>query len=153
MNWEIVFKLANVWALMCWAALVLLPRTEFLKRAMLYGGIGLLCVAYGSLLGLILGGVLDPGVPAGSSQASFNTIDGVRAIFAADSGVTIGWMHYLAFDLFAGLWIAQDADTRGVHRLIQAPILILTLFAGPVGMLIWLPVRAAVVKKQAEAGS
>ena len=81
-------------------------------------------------------------VSGGSSgSAGFSTIEGVRAIFASDGGVTIGWIHYLAFDLFAGLWIARDADAKNFSRLVQAPILVATFMAGPVGLFLWLVIR------------
>ena len=47
-----------------------------------------------------------------------------------------GWTHYLAFDLFVGCWIAQDADRRGIGRIGQAPVLALTFVAGPAGLLL-----------------
>ena len=65
----------------------------------------------------------------------------MRAIFGSDAGVTIGWTHYLAFDLFVGLWIARDADAKGISRYVQAPILLATLLAGPLGLGIWLALR------------
>ena len=65
----------------------------------------------------------------------------MRAIFASDGGVTVGWTHYLAFDLFVGLWIARDADAKHFSRLVQAPFLFATLMAGPLGLLLWLAIR------------
>ena len=59
----------------------------------------------------------------------------------SDGGIVIGWTHYLAFDLFVGLWIARDADDKGVGRLVQLPFLFLTLMAGPIGLLSWLGFR------------
>ena len=53
----------------------------------------------------------------------------------------VGWVHYLAFDLFVGLWIARDADAKGFSRLLQAPILFATFMAGPLGLLLWLAIR------------
>lgn len=72
----------------------------------------------------------------------------MRAIFASDVGVVIGWTHYLAFDLFVGLWIARDADGKSISRYVQAPILLATLFAGPVGLGIWLLVREPAARRQ-----
>jgi hypothetical protein len=71
----------------------------------------------------------------------FLSIEGIRSLFASDAGIVIGWTHYLAFDLFIGQWIAKDADHKGFSRIAQAPILILTLLAGPIGLLAWLLVR------------
>lgn len=138
--WDIVFSAANILAIVMWSALIFLPRWPALLAAVLYLGIGLLCLTY--MLGLvgILSGLLDP-VGGGGSGLDFGSIEGVRSIFASDGGVTIGWIHYLAFDLFVGLWIVRDADAKGFSRLLQAPILVATFMAGPLGLLVWLAVR------------
>ncbi len=49
-----------------------------------------------------------------------------------------GWTHYLALDLFAGLWIAEDSDARRINRFVQAPVLLLTFLAGPAGLFVHL---------------
>ena len=144
--WETVFGTANLLALGMWAALILLPRWPALLAAVLYLGVGLLCLAYTVGIVGILSGGFDPVGPGGS--ADFSSIEGVRAIFASDGGVTIGWIHYLAFDLFTGLWIARDADAKGFSRLIQAPVLLATFLAGPLGLLLWLAIR----ERRARAG-
>ncbi len=138
--WATVFAFANLLALAGWVALVALPRKPALLAAVLYLGIALLCLVYAVGLIGILTGWLDP-LRSGDASVNFFSIDGVRAIFATDGGVTIGWVHYLAFDLFVGLWIARDADAKAFSRLAQAPVLIATYMAGPVGLLIWLVVR------------
>ena len=138
--WHTAFGIANLLAMIMWAALILLPRKPALLAAILYLGVGLLCFAYAIGLVGILTGAFDPIGPEGS-ETSFTTIEGVRAIFASDGGVTIGWIHYLAFDLFVGLWIARDADAKGFSRIIQAPVLLLTFMAGPFGLFLWLLIR------------
>ena len=144
--WTTAFVAANLLALVMWAALILLPRWPALLAAVLYLGIGLLCLAYALGIAGILTGALDP--VGGSGGADFSTIEGVRSIFASDGGVTIGWIHYLAFDLFVGLWIARDADAKDFSRLVQAPILLATFLAGPLGLLVWLAIR----ERRARAG-
>lgn len=143
-DWNLAFNAVNLLAMTAWAALILLPRWPVLLSALLYFGIGLLCLIYA--LGLI--GVLSGLLPAGEGGADFSTIAGVRAIFASDAGVTIGWTHYLAFDLFVGLWIARDGDAKGISRFIQAPILLATFVAGPLGLLVWLALREPAARKQ-----
>ena len=139
MEWSTVFAAANILAMIAWAVLILLPRSHIILSGVLYLGVALLCMVYTVALGSVLSGVLPSG--EGGGGANFTTIEGVRDIFASDGGVTIGWVHYLAFDLFAGLWIARDADAKFISRLIQAPVLLLTLFAGPAGLFVWLIVR------------
>src|SRR3546814_15139339 len=71
-------------------------------------------------------------------------------LFDSPGGATMGWIHYLAFDLFTGMWIARDADQKGFSRAVQFPFLFLTLMAGPVGLFAWLiiPERRARVQQQ-----
>ena len=138
--WDSTFSAANLLALLMWIGLIALPRWPALLAAILYVGVGLLCVAYALGLVGILTGLLDPAGGQGPGM-DFGSIEGVRAIFASDGGLTIGWIHYLAFDLFVGLWIARDADAKGFSRLVQAPVLLATFLAGPLGLLIWLGLR------------
>ena len=145
--WDTAFSLANLLALVMWAALILLPRWPALLSAILYLGVGLLCLAYALGLVGIMTGTLDAGGGQGPGL-DFGSIEGVRSIFASDGGVTVGWIHYLAFDLFVGLWIARDADAKGFSRLVQAPVLLATFMAGPLGLLVWLGIR----EKRARAG-
>ena len=137
MDWGVVFSGANLVALIAWALLILAPRWPALLSGILYLVIGGLCALYASLLISVLTGF----IPAGDGGADFTTIEGVRSIFGSDIGVVIGWTHYLAFDLFVGVWIARDADAKFFARWIQAPILLATFIAGPLGLLIWLIVR------------
>ena len=100
---------------------------------------GGLCLTYSiSLIGMMTG-LLDP--VGGGEGISFSSIEGVREAFGSNGGIVIGWIHYLAFDLFVGIWIARDADSKGFSRIVQAPVLFFTLMAGPLGLLLWLAVR------------
>ncbi len=117
MAWDAIFGAANMLALVMWAGLILLPRWPALLSAVLYIGVGLLCLAYAGLLIAIVTGGVDP-IGGKSPSMDFTSIEGVRAIFASDGGLTVGWIHYLAFDLFVGLWIARDADAKRFSRLV-----------------------------------
>lgn len=132
--WQAIFGVTNLVALGGWAALILMPRKPIPLALVLYGGVGLLCLAYSAALIWVLS-------TTGGGGADFTTVEGIRSIFATDAGVAIGWTHYLALDLFAGLWIARDADAKGFSRMVQAPFLVLTLLAGPLGLFAWLAVR------------
>jgi asparagine N-glycosylation enzyme membrane subunit Stt3 len=146
MDWKLLFNVVNLLALVSWSVLILLPRRPALLSGVMYLGIGLLCLIYASgLIGLV-SGLLPSGGTSGG--ADFTTIEGVRAIFSNDAGVTIGWTHYLAFDLFVGLWIARDGDAKAISRLVQAPILLATFMAGPMGLLVWLIIREPAARRQ-----
>jgi len=72
----------------------------------------------------------------------------VKILFGKDELLLAGWIHYLAFDLFIGGWIAVQADKLGINRLIQAPILAATFMFGPVGLALFLVMRAGFQRKQ-----
>ena len=84
----------------------------------------------------LFGGFMDPARVPGAVEPDLTnyTVEGLRALFMSDAGIVLGWTHYLAFDLFVGLWIARDADAKGFSRLVQLPILFLTLMEGPIGL-------------------
>lgn len=144
-DWDAWFSMVNLLALIAWVGLIFLPRWPALLSGILYLGVGLLCLIYATgLIGLLSG--LIPNLQGGG--ADFTTIAGVRSIFGSDAGVTIGWTHYLAFDLFVGLWIARDGDAKSISRFIQAPILFATFMAGPLGLGLWLLIREPAARKQ-----
>lgn len=136
-DWDLMFGLTNAIALAGWVALALLPRRESMLGAVLWGGVAMLCLLYAAMFAGLTGGLVDPGRDAPAPPFEYS-VDGLLAAFGARGAIVVGWTHYLAFDLFIGLWIARDADARGVHRLVQIPFLFVTLMAGPIGLLAWL---------------
>ncbi len=128
MSPDLIFRVANTVALVSWIALILLPRWPALIATMRYGVIGALCAVYSALI-MVYFFRVDGG--------GFGSIAQVRALFASDPVLVAGWIHYLAFDLFVGLWIAGRAAEIGLSRLLQAPILAATFLFGPLGLLLF----------------
>jgi hypothetical protein len=143
MPWSAIFAFANVIAFAGWAMLAFLPRRPAVHSIILFAGVGLLCLTYTVMFIALFGGLADPVRMAGASPSDLSdyTLSGLRNLFMSDGGITLGWTHYLAFDLFVGLWVARDADAKGFSRWVQLPILFCVLMAGPIGLLIWLIVR------------
>ena len=54
-----------------------------------------------------------------------------------------GWLHYLAFDLFVGAWEVREARRVGLPHWVILPALALTFLFGPLGLLVFLALRAA----------
>ena len=59
----------------------------------------------------------------------------------------MGWIHYLAFDLFIGSWEVRDSQRHDIHHLLVVPCLILTFWAGPAGLLVYLLIRLSWKRK------
>ena len=139
--WPALFSLINVVALFGWLLLAFAPRKPLTNSAVMYLGVALLCLIYAVCFALVLSGSVDPGQVGAGGKGGFGSIVAVRALFQSDGGVVIGWTHYLAFDLFTGLWIARDADAKQFSRILQLPFLVATFLAGPLGLLLWLILR------------
>ena len=139
--WPALFAFTNILAMLAWLLLAFAPRKPLTHSAILYLGVALLCLVYAVCFALFVTGSVDPVSQPGAGEPGFGSIDAVRALFMSDGGVVIGWTHYLAFDLFTGLWISRDADAKGFSRIAQLPFLFATFMAGPVGLLAWLIVR------------
>lgn len=135
MNWGGLFQIVNTVALLLWLVLILAPRWTGAISQLRLAGAGGLSLFYVVLVGTAL--TVGFGEPRGQVP-DFSTIAGIRAIFASNGGVVTGWTHYLALDLFAGLWIAEDSDARRINRFVQAPVLLLTFLAGPAGLFLHL---------------
>ncbi|HEX8217503.1 MAG TPA: abscisic acid-deficient protein Aba4 family protein [Allosphingosinicella sp.] len=70
------------------------------------------------------------------------SLAGVAAFFDVSMLQLLGWIHYLAFDLFVGSWIVEEGQRLGISRALIAPCLILTLMLGPLGLLLFFVIRS-----------
>ncbi len=137
MTVETAFAIANTGILPAWLLLAAAPRWR-VTETLVHGGwyIAAYCLLYTAFLVYALG--FTPPVEG----ASFNSLSGVMALFSSPLGVLTGWVHYLAFDLFVGAWLARDARRRTVPHWLVLPCLFFTLMFGPFGLLLYLAVRA-----------
>lgn len=140
MNWDLIFTIASNGVMLFWLLLAFAPRTELVMKIVFYGGAGLLSLTYALIIIPLMTGVIDGG--GSGAQPNLFTLDGVQELLSSDGGATIGWIHYLAFDLFVGIWVARNADRYGFNRIIQIPFLFFTLMLGPLGLTLYLLVRS-----------
>ncbi|MGB8818421.1 MAG: ABA4-like family protein [Rhizobiaceae bacterium] len=143
MTYETVFNISNGAAALAWVYLIFLPRWKVMDTALFLVLIPALSFAYSALVF-----VHFFTVPGGG----FSSIDEVRQLFLSDPVLVAGWIHYLAFDLFVGWWIAREADAASVSRLVQAPIFAATFLFGPLGLLLFLGIKAGSTRLQLNQG-
>jgi Domain of unknown function (DUF4281) len=133
MNPELIFKLCSIGVLPVWLLLVLAPRWQWTDRIVHRIWIpGLLAAAYGFLL------LTRPPMPQG---AGFGSLPAVMILLGSTYGALIGWIHFLAFDLFIGAWQVRDARRLAIHHGWVVPGLLGTFMYGPVGLLWYFAVR------------
>ena len=65
----------------------------------------------------------------------------IAALLGTEAGATIGWVHFLAFDLFVGRWEYLDSRERGISAWFMVPVLFFTLMLPPIGFLLYLLLR------------
>lgn len=100
-------------------------------------------IAVPAFLGLAYAILLSQGLGE-RTGGGFGSIEAVRRLFTSDVVLAAGWLHYLAFDLFAGSWIAREGLVADVPRLLILPCLLLTFLAGPAGLAAFLILRFAI---------
>jgi hypothetical protein len=131
---ELMFKAAHVVVLVGWVALVFVP----MRRSALIG--------IARLTSALLAGLYTIVFLASASEASVlatnYTLEGIGIFFADPALRLLGWVHYLAFDLWVGTWEAEEADRIGLSHVILILSLVLTFLLGPVGLLSFLLARA-----------
>jgi hypothetical protein len=133
MNPDALFPIANMTAVAGWVALLASPFIPRLSDTIASTVIPLLLsVAYAGLILAFWAG----------AQGGFDTLANVELLFQTREMLLAGWLHYLAFDLFVGAWIARTARAEGVSFILVAPCLVLTFLFGPVGFLIFSAIRA-----------
>ena len=140
MSLETIFSAANGLALLGWLLLAVAPRWRFTDRVVLSGAASLLLAAL--YLGLAV-------VYLGDSEGGFGSLADVVKMFSQPPVVLLGWVHYLAFDLFIGAWELRDARARGVPHLALLPCLGLTFMLGPIGLLLYFGLRGLLGRPEA----
>lgn len=130
---EILFKIFNSLAMLGWILLIISWWWEPLRKITFSFTISfILAAAYLILMAM---GVFETG------EGDFSSLKGVMLLFGKEEAVLVGWLHYLAFDLFVGTWILSDAKKRNFKIGYLIPVLFFTFMLGPVGLLIYLIAR------------
>ncbi|GAA4354791.1 hypothetical protein GCM10023185_16950 [Hymenobacter saemangeumensis] len=128
---EFLFQLANPVAIVGWVLLLLAPRRALTRRLVLSGALPLLLAAsYALIIGYQ---TLAHPAPGGG----FGSLGEVAALFKQPWALLAGWVHYLCFDLWTGIWEVHDARRRGLPHGLLVPCLLLTFLLGPVGLLLY----------------
>lgn len=120
-------------ALSGWLLLAFLPSWRF-------GTDAIAGVAIPVILAFLYGWLLV--THASDGQGGFSSLAEVGLLFSNEFLLLAGWIHYLAFDLFIGSWEVRDAQRNGIHHGMVIPCLLLTFLAGPIGLLLYLSIRA-----------
>lgn len=138
---ETIFSATTIAAMVGWLALLASPLSPVWSDRI--AGVALpliLSAAYAVLL-----------VALWSADGDYGDLAGVTALFAQHEGVLVGWIHFLAFDLFVGAWICRTAQQDSIRFWLVIPCLVVAFLFGPVGYLMFVALRAVTTRRLANA--
>jgi hypothetical protein len=138
---ETLYLIINTIALFGWILLISFPTKRWTFTVVISGGISAILALFYIYF------IVSAMTGDSSTGGDFSSLAGVKLLFQNDIGVLAGWAHYLAFDLFIGAWMTSNAQRLGLTHWKIIPCLFLTFMFGPVGLLTYFIVRAAMTKK------
>lgn len=134
MNYDQLFNLINLTVAPFWLLMAVFPRWRWTQRIIASPLIALPPA-------LIYAFLVLPQVVGILSYLSSPTATTIAQLLGTPEGTTIGWAHFLAFDLLIGRWAYLDSQGRGIHPLIMLFPLFFIFMLGPVGFLLYLLIR------------
>jgi hypothetical protein len=132
-----LFTYSSLLVLPAWLLLLFLPAWRWTRLLAAYATPALLALGY---LVLML-------VHFDLRGGGFGSLDQVGRMYLSQPLLLAGWLHFLTMDVFIGAWEVRDAQRLEISHLVVAPCLVLTYLAGPIGLLAYLVIRAALVRK------
>ena len=131
---ETIFQVANLLVMPFWLLMILAPHWRWTRRI-----VGSLWIVVPNALLYAL--LVLPNALGIVDDIANPSLAGIAVLLGTPEGATIGWIHFLAFDLFVGRWAYLDSRTHGLSAWIASPILFLILMFGPLGLLLYLGAR------------
>ena len=138
-----LFPAVNL-VLPAWLLLIFLPKWKYTKPVVKYTALSFAALYVLLSVPLLCGS-------GGAGLAQMGSLKGITALFAKESVVMVGWVHYLVFDLWTAQHIVNDAGKIYVDRVgnmwkiphaAVVPFLLATMLVGPAGLLGYYVMRA-----------
>ncbi len=142
-TYENIYLIANWGVIPFWLLLIFLPHsqfTNFMTQSVIAPLLLAVGYAYLSYTIFLEGSILD-------GFELYNGLDGLYSMFANEALLLIFWLHFLSISLFTGAWIVRDSKKYLIPKIVGIPCLILTYFAGPIGLVIYWFMRIFFAKK------
>jgi hypothetical protein len=133
-----IFSICNSLALVGWIILIFL---KFWSNRDQYV-FGIIIVLLAVIYSWVIFSAIDKNI-----FTNFSTLNGVSNLFANRQALLAGWIHYLAFDLLAGIYIIRNAQKNNINHWLTTPALMLTFLFGPFGLLLYFLLRWALSRK------
>ena len=143
LTFENIYLFANWGVIPFWLLLILMPShniTKFFSHSIIAPL--LLTAAY-----IVVAQQIILGDNTFEGFKLYLGLDELGEIYSNESFRLVFWLHFLAISLFLGAWIARDCQKYMVPKILSIPCIVITYFAGPVGIVIYWFVRIFYAKK------
>ena len=140
---EPLFQLSSLLVMPFWLLMIFLPRWRWTQRSM---GSPWVVAPIALLYAVLIGPQMASALPLLFRP----TLSGIAALLGTPVGATIGWLHFLAFDLFVGRWAYLESRRHGMSAWLVSPILFVVLMFGPLGLLLFLALRTLLTPRSAD---
>ena len=143
LTFENIYLFANWGVVPFWLLLILMPNhsiTKFFCHSIIAPL--LLTVAYVFVARQI---ILEGNILEGFKL--YLGLDSLNEIYFNESIRLVFWLHFLAISLFIGSWIARDCQKHMVPKILSSPCILITYFAGPVGIVVYWFIRIFYAKQ------
>jgi hypothetical protein len=150
-NLEMIYHFTNIGVIPMWFLLAFLPGwngTKVLINSILVPLI--LGLTYFYVLYIYINtseGIFSNIHDKGKIFELYMGIDQLKKIFSDKNVLLLFWIHFLTANLILGAWIATDAAKNKALQFIVLVPLVLTYFAGPLGLGVYLISRLLAAQK------
>ncbi|MFW5820143.1 MAG: ABA4-like family protein [Bacteroidota bacterium] len=134
---QLSFQIINLIALFFWILLIFF-YSKRIYRIFIYSGLAFILLGLIYLILMISHFSFD--------LAAFSSLENIENLYSNPWMILTGWVHYLAFDLLAGVWIRNDSLLNGINQKMILIPLVFTFLTGPLGLLIYLTIKYLNVK-------
>jgi hypothetical protein len=132
---DLLFDLSFLLAAPFWALMILAPTWRVTRKV---AGSPLVVLPAVAVNLVLLVPVLGDFWPVVTRP----TLAGLRELVADPRALAALWAQIIAWDLLVGRWMYLDSRERGVHPLLMAPLMVLTILLSPIALPIYLALRA-----------
>ena len=130
----LLFQASNLLVLPFWVLMIFAPRWGATRR-IITSPVIIVPIA------LLYSVLVVPNLLSILPQLANPTLPIIQTLLSSDAGATTAWIHFLAFDLWAGRWVYLDAQERGIPVWLVSICLGGVFMAGPFGLLVYLVIR------------
>tara|TARA_B100000029_G_C17569224_1_gene956051 strand:- start:19 stop:492 length:474 start_codon:yes stop_codon:yes gene_type:complete len=139
-----IYLWSNIGILPFWLMLLIIPRSRITQ--VLINSI-ILPLIFSSLYIYVIYQAILLDEPIYDLFKLYSNLDNLYTVFSSENFLLAFWLHFIALNLFLGLWIARDGVKYNIpYKLVFLP-LAFAYFVGPVGLILYWFVRVFYSKR------